>query len=352
MKKQSGFILFLFLFTCLFLSKTNAQILGGGTTWATSVTFSQSWLTGCPSGSASFCNTSTCEPTTALDACGVAPACATGTTGSDVWFKFFAQSTTASIVLNPTSAFDIAAQAFRGSTCGGLTQVGCTDAAGANATETLSLTGLTPGELIYFRIFGATNTASQRTGNYTFCGSTGLGSAPLPVSISEVKLKSVNSLQCISWIANSEYDIEKYELQFSTSGLNFQTVSSLLAKNDLLAHSYNLCDSLKRTAGLYRIKIVEMNGKRGYSDILSILSKPAAGIQIYPNPVTDRLFIKSPEVEGANIFFRIIDIEGKNIKVGKLSVNRSINLNELKSGLYILQLFNDHVFQTFKFEKK
>lgn len=344
-------LLYLIVFTYSFVN-SSAQILGGGATFSTAVTFSQSWLTGCPSGSQSFCNTSTCEPTTALDACGVAPACATGTAGSDVWFKFFAQSTTASIVVNPTSAFDIAIQAFKNTTCATLIEIGCIDATGANATETLSLTGLTAGQLIYFRIFGATATVSQRTGNYNFCGSTGLGSAPLPVSISDVKLKSVNNLQCISWIANSEYDIEKYELQFSTSGLNFQTVNFLLAKNDLLAHTYNICDTIKRTKGFYRIKIVEMNGKGDYSNVLSILSKPASGIQIYPNPVTDRLFIKNPEVEGANIFFRIIDIEGKNIKVGKLSVTRSINLNDLKRGVYILQLYNDNTFQTFKFEKK
>jgi hypothetical protein len=156
---------------------SHAQILGGGTSFSNAVLFNQSWLSGCPGGGTTFSNQAAFEPATAMDACAPAPACATGTTGSDIWFSFFAQSTTATLVVTPGSSFDVAIQAFSGTTCPGLTTIGCTDAAGNNGAETLSLTGLTNGVRYYFRIFGATNGVGNRTGTYTFCGSAGLGSS-------------------------------------------------------------------------------------------------------------------------------------------------------------------------------
>jgi hypothetical protein len=166
------------LFFLLIVSiNSHTQILGGGTLFSNAVTFNQSWISGCPGGGTSLSNQVAFEPTTAMDPCGApAPACATGTTGSDVWFSFFALSTTATIVVAPSSSFDVAIQAFSGTACPGLTDIGCVDAAGNNATETLALTGLTSGVQYYFRIFGATTSVANRTGTYTFCGSAGLGS--------------------------------------------------------------------------------------------------------------------------------------------------------------------------------
>jgi len=170
---QKVFLSFLLIISI----SSQAQILGGGTLFSNAVTFNQSWLSGCPAAGTTLSNESTYEPTTTMDPCGApAPACATGTTGSDVWFSFFANSTTATIVVNPTSAFDVAIQAFSGSACPGLTDIGCVDATGNNQPETLALTGLTSGTHYYFRIFGATTSVAARTGKYTFCGSTGLGS--------------------------------------------------------------------------------------------------------------------------------------------------------------------------------
>src|SRR5688500_7136989 len=161
----------------LIVSISSHAQLGGGTLFSNAVSFNQSWLTSCPASGTTFSNTNTYEPTTVMDPCGApAPACATGTTASDVWFSFFANSGTATIIVNPSAAFDVAIQAFSGTACPGLTDIGCVDAVGNNQPETLTLTGLTSGVRYYFRIFGAATNASARTGTYTFCGSAGLGS--------------------------------------------------------------------------------------------------------------------------------------------------------------------------------
>jgi hypothetical protein len=154
----------------LIISISSHAQLGGGSLFSTAVTFNQSWLSGCPAAGTTFSNTTTYEPITVMDPCVPAPACATGTTASDVWFSCFANSGTATIAINPSASFDAAIQAFSGTTCGGLIDIGCVDAGGNNQTETLVLTGLTSGVLYYFRVFGAVNSVANRTGTYTFCG--------------------------------------------------------------------------------------------------------------------------------------------------------------------------------------
>jgi hypothetical protein len=127
------------LAVCLLLSNaslSNAQILGGGPDFANATLFSQSWLNACPSGATVFSNDAAFEPTIAIDPCAPPPACVTGTAISDVWFRFFAQSAAVKIVINPDPSFNIGLQAFSGSTCPGLTDIGCVDAGGIGGTET------------------------------------------------------------------------------------------------------------------------------------------------------------------------------------------------------------------------
>jgi len=87
---------------------SNAQILGGGVLFSNAVTFNQSWISGCPAGGTQFSNQVAFEPTTTIDPCAPSPACVTGTAGSDVWFSFFAQSRTATIVVDPSASFNVA----------------------------------------------------------------------------------------------------------------------------------------------------------------------------------------------------------------------------------------------------
>ena len=83
----------------------------------------------------------------------VAPtaACTSSNTAPDVWYKFVAASSKATITVVGSGAFDAIIQAFNA--CTGGVSVGCIDATAANGTETLNLTGLIPGSTYYVRVF-------------------------------------------------------------------------------------------------------------------------------------------------------------------------------------------------------
>lgn len=72
-------------------------------------------------------------------------------------------------------------------------------------------------------------------------------------------------------------------------------------------------------------------------------------VKIYPNPAQD--FIRISDIEGANVV--ITDISGKTvINLKNISQTNDINVSELNSGIYFVNVSNEDVNQTIKFIKK
>jgi hypothetical protein len=224
---------------CLGKAGISQQCPGGGTTFATAVVFNQAWVSGCLTGTScnggiEFDNRAACEPTTAMDGCGPAPTCTSATNGSDIWFSFYATSPSVTINVIQSISFIASIQAFSGSACGGLTQIGCALAGGPSSGVSLTLSGLSTGQQYYYRIFGSSNSASQRTGVYCFCGSVGLGSSVLPVQLSSFKAINNQNRISLSWSTATETNNQKFEIERSNDAVNFTSLASVNGKG--IAH--------------------------------------------------------------------------------------------------------------------
>ena len=67
---------------------------------------------------------------------------------------------------------------------------------------------------------------------------------------------------------------------------------------------------------------------------LSLIENSASNpIQIYPNPASEKVYIKANELEAVELF----DLQGKKINA-KLTADHSINISTLPNGVYILKL--------------
>ena len=88
-----------------------------------------------------------------------------GTADDDVWYSFVATSTSHIVTATPNTISDIVLQVFSGS-CGSLNSLGCTDAT-ISTPETTTLTGLTPGNTYYVRIYSYGSGSGQ--GSFSLC---------------------------------------------------------------------------------------------------------------------------------------------------------------------------------------
>jgi len=82
--------------------------------------------------------------------------------------------------------------------------------------------------------------------------------------------------------------------------------------------------------------------------VLSVDDISVDNLSIYPNPAFDRLFIKSSNIETRK--FKVHDMLGKTILRGAINTNASIDISNLKRGLYFLKIENS--FTSLKFIKQ
>ncbi len=92
-------------------------------------------------------------------------AACTGTPSDDVWYSFWASTTSAVVTVTGSAGFNPVIQVFQGS-CGG-TSINCTNANGVNQGEVANLAGLTTFTQYFVRIYDFTGSPSTYT--FTIC---------------------------------------------------------------------------------------------------------------------------------------------------------------------------------------
>jgi len=117
--------------------------------------------------------------------------------------------------------------------------------------------------------------------------------APLAIDQITIQAKTKNTGIQVDWIAKTETDMDRYELERSADGLNFIKLNTTTAiGNSRTAVTYSWFDSSPQQGNnYYRVKAFDKAGMFKYSAIVKISpSKLAPGISIYPNPVEGNKF--------------------------------------------------------------
>jgi hypothetical protein len=271
---------FILLACALVFSSVKGQMCpGGGLTFSSAVPFDASWIYGCNTGTScnggvNFDNRIACEPTSSMEACAPAPTCGTiANNASDIWFKFYATATTATISCFQNTSFVIGVQAFSGgSTCGSLTQIGCALAGGPSSGVQLQLSGLTVGELYYYRIYGSSPQQSQRSGIYCFCGSTGLDNYVLASGLESFKGNPEEQSIKLTWGVSRENMPAEFDIQLSSDKRTFNTISTVKTSYNRHEYSYSFEPGDNRDL-YYRLRFLNASGEISYSPILRLKIK-------------------------------------------------------------------------------
>jgi hypothetical protein len=347
-------VLVFILFSSLAIMPCSAQLCpGGGSNFLTAVSFNPAWIYGCNTGTScnggvAFDNRSACIPITALEACAPPPTCgAPGNSASNVWFTFFATSPTALISCFQNTSLVLGIQAFNGSAlCGSLTQIGCALAGGPSSGVQLSLSGLLPGKLYYFRIFGSANPVSQRTGLYCFCGSSGLGNFNiLPMIVSGLKANITGSGIGLDFTIEDTENIQSLEIEKSADGTNFSSLSTIPIVPGSHKKTFHFTDPHPANGNnYYRVKLFSADGHAAYTKLVIAATGPQNDLIILGNPVRHSLQLA---VKSASTVF-LVDIAGHVLKTWQLNAgNQSVSVEHLYNGVYFLKAANGGAAQKF-----
>lgn len=170
----------------------------------------------------------------------------------------------------------------------------------------------------------------------------------LPVTITSVKAAVQNKQVSVSWTVENEINIEKYAVERSSDGINFEQLVVVLPQNTGTGNNYKMTDvSPLEAANFYRIKVYDRNGEIKYSTIAKavMVKQTATGMSIFPNPVRNSLIHLQLANQASGLYkLSLTNAIGQVIYTGtKVSSNESGTIQiqlpvQLQSGFYQLEV--------------
>jgi len=160
-----------------------------------------------------------------------------------------------------------------------------------------------------------------------------------------VRIKRWLQNNVLEWNAIAEAGIKNYVVERSTDGINFNKIA--------VAEDNRFTDAFETAlTGLvyYRIKAIGAAGNSIISNVISAqLSKTPVSVKIYPNPVSNILYINGTE---PNTQVSIADISGHTVAlINVTGASCSYNISKLPSGIYLIKLKENGRYKTHKIVK-
>ncbi len=158
--------------------------------------------------------------------------------------------------------------------------------------------------------------------------------SPLPVKlISFIAKEETCGVALLRWQTASEFNVDKFVIEFSADGRRFETVKSIKAANKPEGFSYSTHVKQEELIGYYRLKIIDFDRSFEYSSISKIeFTCTEKGISLYPNPTFNHVNLTS--LDGTETIL-IYDASGKLVGEQKaIWGENEVKMNHLESGVY------------------
>jgi hypothetical protein len=170
---------------------------------------------------------------------------------------------------------------------------------------------------------------------------------PLPVTYTSVKAweQNTNTIQ-VQWNVANELNINYYEIERSTDGVNFTEAGTVKATGGA-SLQYNWLDAHAVTGvNYYRIVSIGANSTVRYSEVVKVnIGAGSPLITLYPNPINNGIInLQFTNMPAGNYSLRLLNIEGQqlmlqSVNVGSVSDTKKIALDKaLSKGTYELEV--------------
>jgi hypothetical protein len=164
----------------------------------------------------------------------------------------------------------------------------------------------------------------------------------LPVKLSSFTAQQSDCSVDLRWRARANSNFKFYEVQYSTDGTIFSTVTRMSAIPSNPEYSYRHINPANGKI-YYRLKMISPDDRFDLSKKLGLdFTCVHTQVSVYPNPVADFLNIHLTNTNGDVITGNLFDANGKLIYTTKLIGERStINMAKFPKGIYMLAIKKD-----------
>lgn len=164
--------------------------------------------------------------------------------------------------------------------------------------------------------------------------------APVPVKLSSFTVMADRCNANLSWSTLSESNFKQFEIEYSPDAITYIKIATVKGKNLAAGADYKFGYAQVSGDGFYRLKLVDIDGRFFYSDVIHTRTTctDQARIIIYPNPLrfNEKLMVDISGYQG-KISGELFNEAGQSVKLYELNngVN-TLSVINLPAGVYML----------------
>lgn len=189
------------------------------------------------------------------------------------------------------------------------------------------------------------NACNQVPGyDYAIIGGNAIGCLVLPVEWGDFTGTMTEQGVALKWSTLMEKNTDRFIVERSLDGLNFQTVAELpAAGNAESTTEYEALDQTPLTGTtFYKVRQVDQDGKQSQTEVIQVMTQTLAPeFEIYPNPSRGHQSMTFREMPESSISLQVFDLQGRlqrtqTIQGSAGTVKTEVNWEALPAGIYWL----------------
>ncbi len=167
------------------------------------------------------------------------------------------------------------------------------------------------------------------------------GGGPLPVKMASFFTQRIGNTVQLNWQTETEINSKEFVIQ-KKIGSNFVDIATVPSKNAANGSSYFFVDqNSEKGFSQYRLKIVDFDYKTGYSETKTVkgTASDTQDFTIFPNPSRGDAKVTISDISSPTDV-QLLGVTGNLLKTYSMNNRNSVDLNGLKSGVYLIKVIN------------
>ena len=171
----------------------------------------------------------------------------------------------------------------------------------------------------------------------------------LPLHRFELKASLQGNAVRLDWVAENEVNSTRFVVERSKDGISFSSIGTEPVDGSSNSPTkYGFPDDISAITATgriyYRIKVENLDGHYGYSNIAIIKLNNTSGIQVWPCPFDHTINITYNSTSNSTISIILRDAQGRDLRQFDQTVTHGLNqvaitdLNRLGSGTYFISI--------------
>lgn len=171
-----------------------------------------------------------------------------------------------------------------------------------------------------------------------------------PVKLLSFTARPVNNQVLTQWQVADEQNLKQYEVEHSADNLSFKKVGTVTAANKT-AYDFRHTEPVNGK-NFYRLRMVDNDGSFTYSVVRLVNFEKGVLVNVYPNPVSDKLNVVINRQDNKPATIRLINNLGQQLLSKTFSGSTEVDMKLLPAGMYVLQVNDGTETKTIKISKQ